>query len=77
MQFGLYQHQFVLYVDRARWKIYRSTNQRKGNLKMRFKGKEHIFEDEASRVRQNKNLQWPAKFDTYKLAKNRCYVFSI
>ena len=44
---------------------------------MKFKDKELIFEDEASRVKQNKNLQWPAKFDTYKLVKNRCYVFSV
>lgn len=44
---------------------------------MKFKDKERIFEDEASRVKRNKNLQWPAKFDTYKLVENRCYVFSI
>lgn len=44
---------------------------------MKFKDKERIFEDEASPVSQNKKLQWPAKFDTYKLAKSRCYVFSI
>ena len=44
---------------------------------MKFKDKERIFEDEASRVKRNKNLQWPAKFGTYKLVENRCYVFSI
>lgn len=44
---------------------------------MKFRDKERIFEDEASPVSQNKKLQWPAKFDTYKLAKSRCYVFSI